>query len=163
MKKPFIFTLIMLVTLSGMLQAQEVAAVLTDDDIEHFIKTFKPMTAELEALGHNMESDDESDPMADFASVRASMEEIMVHEEVLAVLKKYDWDEKFLDTYIATSMGYFINKMNFELSKMEEDEKEMAKPMMDMFMTQMKQLVNDKDIELLQPYTSELDALFEEN
>ena len=162
MKKPFIFLIILIVALSGMLQAQEVPAVLTDDDIEHFIKTFKPMTAELEAMGHNMESDDEADPMAGFAGIRASFEEIMAHEEVIEILKKYDWDEHFLDTFIAVSMGYFYNTMNLELDKMEEDERNMAKPMMDMLMDQMKILVNEKDIELLQSHMTELDAVFDE-
>lgn len=162
MKKLYGFLTIFLVIISGLLKAQEVAAVLTDDDIEHFIKTFKPMTAELEEKGHTMEEENEPDPMAGFANIKVAMQEMMVEAEVIAILKKYDWDENFLDTYIAVSMGYFYNKMNMELNKMEEEEKAMAKPMMDMFMTQMKMMVNDKDIEMLQSHMSALDAVFED-
>ena len=52
MKKLYGFLTIFLIIISGLLRAQEAHAVLTDNDIEHFIKTFKPMTAELEENGH---------------------------------------------------------------------------------------------------------------
>ena len=107
------------------MRAQEAPAVLTDNDIEHFIKTFKPMTAELEEHGHTMEEENEPDPMAGFANIRTAMQEMMAEDEVITILKKYDWDENFIDTYIAVSMGYFYNKMNMELNKMEDDEKAM--------------------------------------
>lgn len=94
----------------GSLRAQEVKAVLNNDDIKHFIETFKPMTVELDALGHDFKDEKETEdenPMAAFANMRATMKEIMSEKEVLAILKKYDWDENFLDTYIAVNMGYF--------------------------------------------------------
>jgi hypothetical protein len=148
------------------LKAQEVQPVLKDGDIEHFIKTFKPMTEELDALGHDFEDEeedeDEMDPAAAFANLRASMKEIMAKDEVLTILKKYDWDENFIDIYIAISMGYYYNKMNNELEKMDDEEKEVSKPFMDLFLDQFKLLVHKKDLEMLQDHMKELDVVFEE-
>ncbi len=155
----------------GFLQAQEVKAVLNDGDIEHFIKTFKPMTAELDALGYNFEDEDEDDneeenededPMAAFANMRAEMKEIMSENEVLTILKKYDWDEDFLDTYIAVSIGYSYNKVNNELEDMDESEKEMAKPFMDLFLDQFRLMVHKDDLKMLQDHMTALDAVFVE-
>lgn len=44
---------------------------------------------------------------------------------------------------------------------MDEAEKEMAKPMMDLFLNDFRLLVNKDDTELLQGYMAELDAVFE--
>ena len=66
------------------------------------------MTEELETLGHKFDEsdDDETNPMASFADMRNKMQVLMAKDEVLTILKKYDWDETFLDTYIAVSMGF---------------------------------------------------------
>ena len=150
----------------GTVQAQEISPVLKNGDIDHFIKSFKPMTTELEALGHTFNASDENDnemnPMADFANMRMKMKEVMSKNEVLTILKKYDWDENFLDIYIAVSMGYFYNTINMELDKMDDAEKEMAKPMMDMFLNQITLMVHKDDIEMLKPRMADLDIVFED-
>jgi hypothetical protein len=146
------------------LQAQEVKAVLKNGDVEHFIRTFKPMTEELDALGYDFEDEDEEEanPMAAFANMRATMKEIMTENEVSTILKKYDWDENFIDVFIAISIGYAYNKMINEIEKMDDSEKEMAKPFMDLFLDQFRQMVHKKDLEMLQSHMAALDPLFEE-
>jgi hypothetical protein len=151
---------------AGILQAQEVKAVLKDGDIEHFIKTFKPMTAELDALGYDFEDEDEDedeqDPAVAFANMRASMKEILSENEVSTILKKYDWDEDFIDVFIAISIGYSYNKMTTEFEKMDESEKEVTKPLMDLFLDQFRSMVNKKDLDMLQEHMTALDVIFEE-
>jgi len=154
------------------LQAQEVPAVLKEGDVEHFIETFHPLENELDALGHNFdmgeeeedeeEDEDATDPMAAFTNMRAKIKIMMSEDEVLTVLNKYDWDENFFNIYIAVSMGYYVNKMNNEMEKMDESEKEMAKPFMDMILDQMKMMVHDKDILMIQDHMTALDVVFEE-
>ena len=147
----------------GSLSGQEIKAVLTNDGIDHFIKSFKPMTAELEALGHTMNEDSEdTNPMAGFASLSGYIQGLMTKDDVTSILEKYDYDEKYGFTYIAISMGYLYNTMNSELEKMDAKEKEMAKPIMDMFLNQILLMVHKDDIEMLKSRMADLDAVFED-
>ncbi len=147
----------------GFIQAQDIKPVLEDGDIEHFISTFKPMIAELEALGHTMSEDnDDTDPMAGFTEMSSYIQEIMTKNEVMEILEKYDWAEDYGSKYIAISMGYFYNTINMELDKMSDEEKEMAKPMVDMFLNQIVLMVHKDDIEMLKSRMADLDAVFED-
>ena len=160
--KSLIALLVLLFPIVCVAQTTEVAAVLNDGDVQHFIKTVKPMTEELEALGHSLETEEEEvNPMDPLGSMRAVMNAMMARDDVMSILKKYDWDESFANTYLAIGAGYSYLKVTQEFESMPEDQKAQAQGMIDMMTQQFKTMVHDDDIAAVQPHMDALDVVFE--
>jgi len=153
----------LLVTLG--LKAQQSEPILTDGDIQHFITTYKPMIAELEALGHDFDSDideEEINPGNMFAAIGAAMQSIAAQSDVKAILDKYEWDEQFFPKFMAIATGFSYHKMDVALEEMTEEEKQYGEAMINMLKEQMAMRVHEDDLALVKPYLDELEAVLED-
>jgi len=160
--KNYLLCTCLLITLG--LKAQQIEPILTNGDIQHFISSYKPMMAELEALGHDFDSDieEEINPGNMFSAIGAAMQGIAAQSDVKAILDKYEWDEQFFPKFMTIGMGFSYHKMDEALEEMSEEEKQYGEAMINMFKGQMATMVHEDDLTLLKPYLDELEEVLED-
>ncbi len=142
--------------------AQGTGPILNEEDVSRFIETYRPMTQELEALGHDLDMGEDENTENMFATMNASIAALMANNEVSAIINKYGWDEKFGMVFMTISFGYMYNTMAREMEALPDEQKEQVKPMMDMMLGQIRSVTHEKDLELVKSYLTELDPVFKE-
>ena len=161
--KNYLLFICIIVTLG--LKAQQSEPILSDGDLQHFIATYKPMIAEMEALGHDLDSDfddEEINPGNMFAAIGAAMQNIAAQSDVKAILDKYDWDEQFFPKFMTIGMSFSYHKMDVALEEMTEEEKKYGEAMINMFKEQMATMVHENDLAMVKPYLDELEGVLED-
>lgn len=120
-------------------------------DVEKFIKTYKPLSADLEALGSRF------DNIQDYNMIQA----LSANKEVNDVLKKHGWDEQWLGKFMTISMSYMMVKMDEQLSEMSADEREQFEQYMGASFGPIKEMITEPDVQMVKERVTELDALFD--
>ena len=132
-------------------QAQTPPAVLNAGDVDKFITTLRPMSKELEAIGVSVESD------------ATTGEQLMANAKVMAILKKYGWDNSMWMKWSSIAMCYGKLKMDEQLAALPAEQRAQMKEMMKMAGQSIDELVNANDLKLVKAKMSQLDAVMEEN
>jgi phosphate/sulfate permease len=148
---------------------------LKSSDVENFIKHYKSIEADFEALDYDI------DPATD--DVESLLEEMGEYSQVNTIVKKYGYTDyaDFAIKIWAITSCYTTLKLNGEggmsqidaaIQEIEEDEnmspeeKEMAVAQIRMIMKAMGSSfasgANEQDIETVKPYISKLDAIYDE-
>lgn len=147
-----LFSLAFTLLFSALLMAQEVMTVpLEDGDLDRFIKTYKPLTADLEDLGQKF------DETKDYSM----MQTLAANSEVKAVFDKHGWNDQWMGKWMTISIAYGIAKLDEELTKMPEDQRIKYEQYMAASSTQLRAMVTDKDVELVKERISELDQILD--
>jgi len=131
--------------------AQNPVPVLKKGDVEKFIKTLKPMSKELEAVGVNFDAR-QNQNMSDALQANA---------RVMSIFKKYGWDESYSAKWMAITMGYAKLKMEEQMKNVPAAQREQAMQMMKMAGDQMGGAVADKDLELIRSKYDALNTMME--
>jgi hypothetical protein len=176
-----VFVLVILFTLSAMVLADEPEKpkpILKPGDVEHFIKTFPLLKAELKK--YEVKYDAKSGNMTYPEAIKAS-------SEFLGILKKHGWDEHYFEKTAAICMGYStivsgkaMKEADPQIAKaMKEIESNphlsdaMKKQMIEQMKTVkgamkeqqkvVKKYAHKADIELIKPHIDDLKKVFEQN
>ena len=99
-------------------QAQESSlhtAILSDADIDLFIKSFKPLNEDLIKLGDQYQNLNDPTALKAFAS----------SEKVKSIFKKHGWSEGYYSKFTAITMSYASIQIDDELNKLPEDQRKM--------------------------------------
>lgn len=142
---------ILCLSISG-LWAQEVSSILSDGDIDKFIKTYQPLAKELEALGDDWEK----------VQNPTTAEAMEASSEMNAVFKKYGWDEDYLQKFSTIISGTAYVGVLQQMDEMDDTQKQM----MQGYMTQMKSLygtnISEEDVKKIKPRYKEIMEVIEE-
>lgn len=135
------------------IQAQDTTpkAMLSTADIDLFIKTYKPIAAELESLG------DQYNNIQDPTVANA----FKTNEKVKSTFKKYGWTNDFFEKITAITLGYTFIKSEEEISKLPEDQRKMIAESMQSYQANIKSQINDADFQKVKLKMAELDVFFE--
>lgn len=122
-------------------------------DIDKFIKTYAPVTKEIEELGKDLTT--MRDPTI--------LESLSANEQVQQILNKYGWDEQWMGKWISLSMSYGIVKMEQEVANLPADQREQYEQILASSTSQMRAMVTEQDIKLVEKRMKELDQVFEQD
>lgn len=118
-----------------------VTAVLSEATVDRFIKSVKPMNAELKELGYDLTTE----------------QELVTTVKVMAIMEKYGWNESFAQEFASITLGFSYLKMMENIDKMPEEQQQAMK---DMYINQYKNLVHDDDLKLIKLKLTEIEAAF---
>ena len=157
MKKLIITLFVLSISLPALCQAPP--AVLSMADIDRFIETVKPMTAEFEAIPE-LNEDLEEEELESYEAVLQSFKEISDYEEARNIITKYGWDvDDYPQKMIAITWGTtYILMMKYT----EEMPEEQAKAFRDLYGDQYSKLVNEADLDLIKSRIADLEKVFKE-
>lgn len=133
----------------SLVNAQTPPAVLSGSDIDKFIKTLKPMSEELDALGVELDG------------VENLSEQLSANAKVMAVLNKYGWDSKMWMKWSSIAMCYAKIKMDEELAALPAEQRAQMKEMMKLAGQSIDSMVNPEDLKLVKAKVSQLDAVMQ--
>ena len=119
-------------------------------DLDKFIKTYKPLTADLDALGEDF------DEIEDYNAIQA----LAANEQVKAVLRKHGWDENWMGKWVTISVSYSFIKMEEEMANLPADQRAYVEQYMSSSMTPLKEMVTESDVKKVRERLKELDELF---
>jgi len=139
---------IFLFSLSVAVVAQDEVKI-NKDDLSRFIKTFKPMTDELEALGANYEA----------MTQMNALDALKANSELLNVLEKYGWDENSLMKWARIGIGFSYVKMEEQMDQIPEAQRAQFEAAMQMQENSFN--ITDKEKDLIRDRVSELEVLLE--
>ncbi len=130
--------------------AQNPVAVLAAGDVDKYIKTIKPMTEELDALGFDT-SGEGTDQL---------MEAIQTNAQVIALIKKYGWEPNTISVkWMSIGLCYAKLKMDEQLAMMPAEQQQMMKQMMKDSGQDFEAMINAEDLKLVKSKATQLDAL----
>lgn len=144
----YLTSILFILTLTFASAQEELPAVLTNDDISLFIKSYKPLKKDLMKLGDEYENI--SDPTA--------LQSLEANEKAQAIFNKYGWDNDYISKFNAIIKGYAYVKVKNELDLLPEDQKKYMAPTLDM----MKLQVNLEDAKKVANKVNELDIILED-
>ncbi len=119
------------------------------NDLSRFIKTFKPMTEELEALGANYKA----------MTQMNALDALKANNELLNLLEKYGWDENSLMKWAKIGTGYSYVKMEEQMEQIPEAQRAQFEAAMQMQGVNFN--ITDQEKDLIKGRISELEELFE--
>lgn len=144
-------TLLMAVCVSVV--AQNPVSVLSDGDVDKFIKTVKPMTSELEALGFDTSGEGSEE----------LMEAMQTNAQVMGVIKKHGWDPNTISVkWMSITMCYAKLKLDEQMAMLPSEQREQMKEMMKQTGQNLDDMVNAEDLKKVKAKASQLDALMQE-
>ncbi|MEO9873036.1 hypothetical protein [Ekhidna sp.] len=155
MKKILLITICAFVaSLSSFAQMPQTSP-LESGDVEKFIKTYDPLKKDMEALGEDFENAKDYNTMMALAA----------NEKVQSIFKKHGWSDQYIGKLMTISMGYAIINSEKEIAKMSEEDRKESKQYMQAYMTQMKTMVTEDDLEQIKKNYDQLNIIFikEEN
>jgi hypothetical protein len=124
-------------------------AVLSDADIDLFIKTYKPLSKDLEKLGDKY--DDISDPTV--------KEAFRTSNEVQAIFEKHGWNNDYYSKFSAIMMCFAFIQIDEELAKLSEEDRKMMAPYLSNYTNQ----INNADIKKVKTRIKELEVVLTED
>ncbi len=124
---------------------------LSSGDIDKFIRTYNPLKNDLEAL------EDEFEETRDFTQWQA----IAANEKVKNVFQKHGWDsEKWLGKFMTMTYAYGMLKMEKEMAALSDEERKQMEQFQGGYLSQMKSMIQDSDLEQVKERYDELDKIF---
>lgn len=154
----YLFIIIGVLFCSIALAQEPPTAMLSSADVTKFIKTYKPLINDLEALDVKYVTDvDVSSPAAAMAKAYAA------NAEVKAIFSKHGWSEDFAKkiSAITAAYGYLAMEKEMNLDEMPDEQKAMAKQMLDQAGQQFKAMVHDKDINIVRDKYDDLKVMMD--
>lgn len=120
--------------------------VLTNSDVEHFIKSFNPLKHDLEKL--EVAYDDVTDAWTADAKIKA-------------VFAKHGWGEDFVPKLTAIVSAYSYLKSMQEFDKLPADQQQMMGTVIDALKSQYKTVVHLSDIEAVKKRLNAVEQVLE--
>lgn len=149
----FIASCFSLGLLVAQMQMPETAP-LDNGDVKKFLRTYEPITEELEELGKKYDEVD----MDNYASMKA----MAADKEVQSVLTKYGWDEKWMGKLMTITLAYGYVRMQEEMKNMSAEEKKQFDQYMGAYYTQVQESFTDSDLAQVKNNLAELGKLFDD-
>jgi hypothetical protein len=140
-----------LILCASIAKAQVPQAMLNAADVDKFIKTIRPMSDEFEALGIAIDGDN------------GVSDQIMANAKVMAILKKYGWDNTMWMKWSAIAMCYGKLKMDEQMAALPAEQRAQMKEMMKMAGQSLDTMVNPEDLKVVKAKMSQLDAVMQED
>lgn len=133
-------------------QAQEKAtAVLSNEDISLFLKTFKPLAKDLEKLGEKYQN------TTDVSTTEA----LFANKEAMAIFKKHGWNELYAGKFSTIMSGTTYLSLIEELDKLPAEQRAFLAPQIEMYRSQVGN-VHPNDLEKIKKNLPEIRKLLEE-
>ena len=123
--------------------------VLSKGDVVKFIETFPEIASKLETLGESFEA----------VQSPEQAEAMLANDEVQSIMQQHGWKpEEFFTKATTISMGFAQVKMQAELAKIPEEQRQMMEQMMQQQMPDLN--LHPSDLAKLEPHAKALEALF---
>ncbi len=150
MKKYHLFTLFLMSWCLCTYAQMPPTLPLSDGDVDKFIKTYYPLKQDLESLGEEFEE----------AKDYEGMQAIMANEKVKSVLRKHGWDGQWMGKLMTITYAYGMVKMEKEMAALSDEERKEMEQFQGPYLSQIKSMIQDSDLEQVQKRFDELDKIF---
>ncbi len=112
---------LLLLALGGLARAQPMARVLSQADIDRFLRDFPALVRELGAAGTNFDAAvakaQENPRTFTPAALRALLRKAAAAPATRQALDKYQWTDRFWDVYYAVYVGVYVSMMDQALAQ----------------------------------------------
>ena len=122
---------------------------LNSSDVSKFIKTYKPLLADLEAFGDKYSG-------KEILTVPQAMS---TSEEAQSILKKHGWNEEYYVTFGVIAMGYSVVKLEKEFEALPKEQQEQMKAYN--FSGTLASSIHPDDLKLIRVNFSALDKILQ--